>query len=194
VILVAVALVGVLTVPLVGGRLSLLSGLRLHALWAVWVATALQLAITQGGSSVPSGLARTLHVASYVLSAWCIWSNRRLPGLWLVAVGGGLNLLAIATNGGSMPATEWAWRTSGLDVVAAGQFENSSISSGSRLWFFGDVFAVPRGWPFANVFSVGDVIIVAGLLVLVHRTCRPLQTSLSATPAATHDDPLHAVA
>jgi hypothetical protein len=31
---------------------------------------------------------------------------------------------------------------------------------------------VPHGWPFANVFSVGDIVIVVGLLVLVHDACR----------------------
>ena len=189
-ILVAVALIGVLTVPLVGGRLSQLAGLRLHALWAVWASIGVQLAITAGGALVPNTAARVLHLGSYALSAWCVWCNRRLPGLWLVALGGGLNLAAIVANGGTMPATEWAWRTSGLDAVAPGQFENSSISSASHLWFFGDVFAVPQGWPFANVFSAGDVIIVAGLLVLVHRTCRPRNTP----HVAMRDEPLHATA
>lgn len=171
-ILVAAALVGLLTVPLAGGRLSMLAQLRLRAVWAVWASIALQLSITRGGAHLPSTLAEVLHLVSYALSAWCIWANRRLPGMWLVAVGGGLNLAAIVANGGSMPATEWAWRTSGLDAVAPGQFENSVVSSGSSLWFLGDVFAVPRGWPFANVFSVGDVVIVVGLVVLAHRACR----------------------
>jgi hypothetical protein len=173
-ILVAAALIGVLTVPLAGGRLAQLAGVQLRRVWTVWASIAIQLSITVGGLPVSAGIAEVLHLATYALSAWCIWSNRHLPGIWLVAAGGGLNLLAIAANGGTMPATEWAWRTSGLDVAAAGQFENSGISSGSPLWFFGDVFAVPRGWPFANVFSSGDVIIVIGLLVLVHSTCRPI--------------------
>jgi len=69
VILVAVALIGVLTVPLVGGRLSLLAGLRLHGLWAVWASIATQLAITVGGAHVPSGLARFMHLASFALAA-----------------------------------------------------------------------------------------------------------------------------
>ena len=172
-ILVAAALVGLLTVPLAGGRLSRLAQLPFRAIWAVWASIAIQLSITLAGAHVPATAAELLHVISYALSAWCIWANRRLPGMWLVAVGGGMNLAAIVANGGSMPATAWAWRTSGLDAVAPGQFENSAVSTGSRLWFLGDVFAVPQGWPFANVFSVGDVVIVAGLLLLAHRACRP---------------------
>jgi hypothetical protein len=173
VILVAAALIGLLTVPLAGGRLSLLGQLPFRAVWAVWSSIAIQLSITVAGAHVPASAAEVLHVISYALSAWCIFANRHLAGMWLVAVGGGMNLAAIVANGGSMPATAWAWRTSGLDAVGPGQFENSAVSSGSRLWFLGDVFAVPHGWPFANVFSVGDVVIVAGLLLLAHRACRP---------------------
>jgi hypothetical protein len=40
--------------------------------------------------------------------------------------------------------------------------------------WLGDVFAVPHGVPFANVFSVGDVLVVAGAAWLVRSaTHRP---------------------
>lgn len=189
-ILVAVALLGLLTVPLAGGRLSMLAALPLQQIWAVWASIAIQLLITVGGGHVPSDAATALHMVSYALSAWCLWSNRRLPGVWIVCLGGAMNLVAIAANGGSMPATAWAWRTAGLDIAAAGQFENSGVAAGARLWVLGDVFAVPHGWPFANVFSVGDIVIVVGLLVLVHRSCRPVTTSV----AAVHEGSLAAAA
>ena len=34
------------------------------------------------------------------------------------------------------------------------------------------MFAIPKGWPFANVFSVGDVIIVIAVAYLAHAWCR----------------------
>lgn len=179
-ILVAVALLGVLTVPMAGGRLSMLASVSLQKIWAVWASVAIQLLITVGGSHVPTGGAQALHMISYALSAWCLWSNRQLSGLWIVGGGGAMNLVAIAANGGSMPATAWAWRTAGLDVATVGQFENSGVATEARLWVLGDVFAVPHGWPFANVFSVGDIVIVVGLLVLAHRSCRPMATSTAA--------------
>ena len=37
-----------------------------------------------------------------------------------------------------------------------------------RLLFLGDIFATPSSWPLYNVYSVGDVLIVAGVLVLLH--------------------------
>ena len=58
----------------------------------------------------------------------------------------------------------------------------------------GDVFAVPDGWPGANVFSVGDALMLLGALLVLHaatgsrlvaarRTERPrAQGSRSARP------------
>ena len=82
-----------------------------------------------------------------------------------------MNFAAIAANNGTMPATPWAWRTAGLPTMV-GDFENSNVSSDARLWWFGDVFAVPKGWPFANVFSVGDVVIVVAMAYFAHVWCR----------------------
>ena len=52
-------------------------------------------------------------------------------------------------------------------------FENSAPVDDAHLAFLGDVFAVPAGWPLANVFSIGDVLIVIGAVALVHGACRP---------------------
>ena len=35
----------------------------------------------------------------------------------------------------------------------------------------GDVFATPSSWPLYNVYSVGDITIVLGVLVLLHGVC-----------------------
>ena len=100
-----------------------------------------------------------------------LWSNRHLPGAYLVAAGAALNLAAIAANKGTMPATPWAWHTAGYPVLVD-HFENSNVVHGARLWWLGDVFAIPKGWPLANVFSVGDVVIVVAVAYLVHAWCR----------------------
>jgi MFS family permease len=50
-------------------------------------------------------------------------------------------------------------------------FANSAPVAEPRLAFLGDIFAVPAGWPLSNVFSSGDVLIVLGALVLLHRVC-----------------------
>ena len=112
-------------------------------------------------SPVPAALLETAHIATYVIAGWFILANSRIPGLWLVGAGAALNGVVIALNGGTLPAREGALRAAGIHV-SPGQFVNSGLLSHPRLAFLGDVFAVPAPLPLANVFSVGDVLIVLG--------------------------------
>ena len=93
--------------------------------------------------------------------------NLDLRFVWLLGVGGLLNLIAIAANGGVMPASRSALDSAGLDVQS-GQFANSDFVVNAHVAFLGDVFAIPAGWPGANVFSVGDVLMLVGVFLAVH--------------------------
>lgn len=169
-IIFAITALVVLSVPLTGGRLGRLRTVQLTATWAPLVALGLQLLAIDGPASHLEALAWAMHAVSYALAVWFLWANRRVPGLPLIGSGGIANLAAISANGGVMPAHPAALALSGRD--AAEGFVNSSASSGSALWFLGDVFAIPAGWPFANVFSVGDLVLVIGLAALLHRVSR----------------------
>ena len=61
-----------------------------------------------------------------------------------------------------MPAWRPALRVAGLAASSPG-FLSSTAVSHPRLLLIGDIFAVPSRVPFANVFSLGDVLIVAGI-------------------------------
>ena len=51
----------------------------------------------------------------------------------------------------------------GLPVVPTTDFSNSVIAGpGTPFYFLGDLFVLPRPLPFANVFSLGDVLIGMG--------------------------------
>jgi hypothetical protein len=50
-------------------------------------------------------------------------------------------------------------------------FQSSAAVAEPRFAFLGDVFAIPASWPLGNVFSVGDVLIGAGLAWGLHRVC-----------------------
>jgi hypothetical protein len=169
-IIVAASIAAILTVPLAGRSLAPLARLSLRRVWLVWLSIALQLVITLI-PRFPNWLGQPVHLLTFALSATFLWSNRHLPGALLVALGAGMNLAAIAANNGTMPASSWAWHTAGFPVVA-GHFENSNIVHGARLPWLGDVFAIPKGWPFANVFSAGDVVIVIAVAYLAHAWCR----------------------
>jgi hypothetical protein len=170
VIIVVAGLLAVLTVPLSGGDLRRLGALPIRHAWAIWATLIGQISLAW----VPAGdLAGWLHVATYAVAGWFAWANRRLPGVPLMALGGALNLAAIVANDGVMPASPSAWERAGLEPPAPGEeFTNSAPVEDARLGVLGDVFAIPEGWPFANVFSIGDVLIVVGLGWLAHAWCR----------------------
>lgn len=168
-LLVLAALALVASVPLAGGRLSRLADLRLKAVWTVLLSAAIQVAITSLVREGSHWVHVVLHVASYVLVAWFLVANRRLAGIPLVGLGAGLNMLAIALNGGVMPASARAIRSSGVDT--SGGFDNSAAMAHAHLRLLGDVIPVPGPWPIGNVLSIGDLIIFAGAFVVLHRAC-----------------------
>lgn len=160
-------LVLVATVPLARGKLSALGDLRLRRPWLAVAGILVQIVIV---SVLPEGSAvlhAGAHVVSYGLLGACAWANRRVPGVWLIALGGLLNFIVIVANGGVMPADP------SLVVEAAQRgghgFVNSGVVAHPHLSFLGDVIATPRSWPLANVYSVGDLVIVLGVVVLLHR-------------------------
>jgi hypothetical protein len=168
-VILGVVLVAVVaSVPLAGGRLAALASTPLHATGALAAAVAAQVAAAVAGGRGPAGVAAALHVASYVLAAAWVVCNRHLTGIALVALGGALNAVAIAVNGGVMPVRPGAAATAGMAEDVA---TNAAVLPAAQLWFLGDVFAVPAAVPLATAFSAGDVLLVAGLAVVLHVRC-----------------------
>ncbi len=158
------------TVPLARGRLTALADLKLRRPWLAIAGIGVQIVIISVLPSGTAGLHEAVHMGSYVLLGAFAWSNRSVPGVLLIMLGGLLNFVAIAANGGVMPADpELA-----LHVAReAGEgFVNSGAIAHPHLLFLGDVFATPESWPLYNVYSVGDITIVLGVLVLLHGVCR----------------------
>jgi hypothetical protein len=116
------------------------------------------------------GVYLVFHLASYALLLAFLLYNRSLPGLWIVGMGTLMNFVAIASNGGVMPATAGALAKAGL-VIDPHQFANSALLTDPNYAFLGDIFAIPAEFPFANVFSPGDVCILIGALLALHQVC-----------------------
>jgi Family of unknown function (DUF5317) len=156
-----------LTVPAAGGRLSALEEVRFRWVWLVALAFAIQVVLVTLAPEGDETLHRIVHVLTYALAGVCVIANLKLRFVWVVALGGVLNFIAIAANGGVMPASRGALETAGLDV-RSGSFANSDFVENAHVWFLGDVFAIPAGWPGANVFSVGDALMLLGALLVLH--------------------------
>ena len=155
------------TVPLAGGRIARLAEIQFRSAWTAIAAILIQVLIV---SVLPGGwpaVHTALHGVSYALLAFFVVANLRLPGMWVLGIGGALNAIAIAANGGVMPASRAALSSAGLAQQAEG-FSNSVAVTHPHLLFLGDVFAVPASWPVHNVFSVGDVLIILGVTLLMH--------------------------
>lgn len=184
----ALALLAVLTVPLAGKDLRRLAGLRVRAAWLLPLALGLQVLVINVVPGAPRPLTVGTHLATYLLAAAFLAVNRRVPGLLVLAAGAALNGVTIAANGGTLPASPEALRFAGLDA-APEAFTNSGALAEPRLALLGDVFALPAGLPLANVFSIGDVVILVGVTLALHRQCAtPVPTPSGAEPQALVDE------
>jgi hypothetical protein len=162
VLVLAACLLALLSPLLAGRSLAGLLQVRLAGLPLVWAALLVQVVAVE--VPLPHLLAAGTHLASYVLAAAFLWLNRDLRGLPVVALGAACNAGTIALNGGTLPASAAAVRLAGID--ADEQFLNSAVLPDPVLPWLGDVFAWPQPLPLANVFSVGDVLIVIGVGVV----------------------------
>jgi hypothetical protein len=167
-ILIVFALACLISVPLTGGRLSRLASIRVRGTWVPVVALAIQVLIITILPNGSPGVHKAVHIATYVLIGIFLWCNRRLPGVRVIALGAFLNALVITINDGQMAASRTAERLAGLHLGPG--FENSAPLAHPHLLWLGDV--IPWPGPLPNVLSIGDCLIYAGTLILLHRVCR----------------------
>jgi hypothetical protein len=170
VIIPVLAVLLVLSPLVAGGTLRRYGDVRIRYGWVVALALVAQIiAIEVLPGAARLGLS-AVHVATYLAAGAFVWFNRSVPGLWLVALGAASNGVTIALNGGTLPASASALKLAGLELDSS-EFLNSGVLADPRLPWLGDVFAIPAGWPLANVFSIGDVLILCGVAWGTHRIC-----------------------
>jgi hypothetical protein len=138
------------------------------------VAIAAQLIVIYAGLGGAAEVRRFIFPMSYVLLLAFIILNRRV-GFLIIGAGMVLNFLAIVTNGGLMPISPASMEKAGhgdeLAELNVGDpvplSKNVLLDEGdTRLRWLTDRFAWESPGPF-SVFSIGDIIIAAGLVVVV---------------------------
>lgn len=176
---------GIVVGSLLGGRLANLARLRIRWAPLAVAGLAVQLALfTDLGGRLAGDLAPVVYVASTAAVLVVVLRNIRVPGLPFVAAGAACNLAAILANGGWMPADPDALASLGKDVGDG--YSNSAVLADPVLRPLTDIFAFPAWVPFANVFSIGDVLIGVGIAVAIAVAMR--------RPPATSTDPAHSAA
>jgi hypothetical protein len=170
VILIVLAALCIISVPITGGNLGRLAELRLRWLWTAPVALILQTVIVTVAPGGSESLHAAAHIVSYALVGAFLWANRHVAG-------------AHCPRGAFQHARRRCQRRRDArlkDGPAPGRPHR-----GRRISEFGGGLTSdpalagrhhPRAGPLPNVMSVGDCIIFAGLLVLLHRQCRPRAT------------------
>jgi len=181
-ILLASIPIGIVLGLLLRGRLAALGGL--HFAWApvAMVGLLVQMALfTPSGASLAGGLSGVIYVASTAAVFVAVARNLRTPGMPIVALGALSNLAAISANGGAMPTTTAALAAAGLD--GPGAYTNSVVVPNPLLQPLTDIFAIPAGVPFANVFSIGDVLIGLGIILVIVAAMRRSPMASGGLPA-----------
>jgi hypothetical protein len=157
---------GIVLGYLLGGRLDRLGDIRFRWGWLAIAGLLVQIVLFSGPVADAVGSAGPpIYVASTAAVLLAVLRNLAIPGVALVAIGAASNLLAIAANSGVMPASPDA--VTALGTPDGGGFSNSVVVADPALRPLTDVFALPSWVPFANVFSIGDLLIGLGVLVVI---------------------------
>jgi hypothetical protein len=163
--------IGIMAGLLARGRLDNLASFRFRWSWLAVLGLLVQLVLfTPTGDQLAGGFGPAVYVLSTFAVLIAVLRNIRLPGMAIVAAGALSNLAAITANGGFMPASATALAAAGLD--GPGSYTNSVVVDDPALQPLTDIFAIPAAWPLANVFSVGDVLIGVGIVIVLAAAMR----------------------
>ncbi len=155
-----------------------IAAIPLRSAWMALVGLALQWPLLQApeGSPRQLGVQQMLFLLSHLWLLAFVWRNRQLAGVQIVGLGVICNLLVIAFNGGFMPITPETlvhinpgstlehWPVGihygySKDIILPGE--------GTNLWALSDILVLPPPFPRPTAFSVGDLLVAAGILVLL---------------------------
>jgi hypothetical protein len=150
-----------------GGSLDGVAATKFRFLWLLFGGFVLQIGFSLWN---PVWLTETgeitVLVASNLLVAVFLITNRRLPGMLLAAGGLVLNMLVIASNG-AMPVSLEAADIAGTDLETADfGIKHEPLGDDTIFPWLGDVIPVPG---LSTLISAGDVVLALGIGRLVYR-------------------------
>jgi hypothetical protein len=151
---------------LAGGRIAAIGDIRFRWGPLMVIGFLAQVALFSDAVAAQVGvLGPLVYVASTLLVVVAVVRNLTIPGMAVVAVGAASNLAAIVANGGFMPASPAAMAA--LGKAAPVVYSNSAVLYQPALAPLTDIFALPTWLPFHNIFSVGDVAIATGVVLVI---------------------------
>ena len=157
---------GLLVGRLRGGRLRHLGDAPLRATWLAVVAAGAQFAFALAPSPTAGVVLTGISQAGLLTFLWC---NRFLAGALLVAVGSLLNSIVIAVNG-AMPVSRDAMLAISRHPAEVVAGRHRLLTESDPLPWLADVIPLPL---LHTVVSVGDVVLAAGIGLLVTDLMQP---------------------
>ena len=158
--------IGLLLGLLLGGRPAGLAALHVRFGPVMVAGLLVQVVLfSEAVTEVVGELGPPIYVASTLVVIGAVLLNLRIPGMALVALGAISNITAIVANGGYMPADAGAMAVLGRSEPTT--YSNSTILAEPALKPLTDIFVLPPWVPFTNVFSIGDVLIAVGVVVVI---------------------------
>lgn len=115
-----------------------------------------------------------LIIISYFLLIYVSIRNLKLPGFKYIILGLLLNTFVIVLNGGTMPVLVKKEIIDSINpasfLKAKNRIVHSLMNDNTLFAFLGDVIKMPKPFPDTSLISVGDILILAGLFVLIQKT------------------------
>ncbi len=147
-------------------------------MWLVLVAFLPQLVVAYFPAThylLPDWLAASCLSASLILFLAFVWLNRKLPGMPVLIIGLGLNLLVMLANRGWMPISpQTANQLTNGNVLQSfslgsrfGQKDILLLTQDTHFEYLADRFLLPGWFPYKVAFSLGDTLIALGIFWLL---------------------------
>ncbi len=153
-----------------GGRISNLTRFHYRYLGILFIPILLQMvAFSPLGDTMVGDvpLAQYLYAISLAIAGFAIFLNRHLPGAIFIAIGLFSNSLVILLNGGFMPVSNAARQFAGLPPLSERWLNIVPINENTVFPWLSDVLAIPAVIPFANVYSIGDILVALGGVIFI---------------------------
>jgi len=167
-------LLGIVIGLLRKGRLGSLGDMQFKGLWIVIIAFIIQISpIFLARAGIFHDQMMYLPFAGMCVMLVVLFLNLDKSGIWVIIPGSILNLIAVGMNNFKMPidfkGLEYAGLNGVAETISDGSLMNyvsmESVSDISR--YLGKFIPLPELYPFAKVLSVGDVLIMVGVVILI---------------------------